>query len=697
MIVESPAKAKTIGKFLGSDYKILASMGHVRDLPIKKLGINVEKDFTPEYVIPQKAKKVIAALQDALKGAEGVYLATDLDREGEAIAWHLKHVLKPKVPTVRITFHEISKSAIEHAILEGRDINEELVEAQAARRILDRLVGYTLSPFLWRKVAAKLSAGRVQSVTVRLVVEKEREIRNFKPVEYWSLTAILKKAKDALEFGANLISYQGKNISKLELKEELAKKLEKELEKAKFIVQKVEKKDQFKSPSPAFTTSTLQQEANRKLGYSAKKTMTLAQHLYEDGLITYMRTDSVQISRDAMADARSVIEKQFGKEYLPASARAFTNRAKRAQEAHEAIRPVKLEMLPKGLQTDLDSGHTRLYELIWKRTIASQMVDAKFERTVADIVANECIFRATGQIPVFAGFLKAYQESKDEADEVEVTLPELAEKDLLNLVKLLSEQHFTEPPARFTEATLVKKLEELSIGRPSTYAPTLETIQNRLYVELEEKKFKPTVIGELVTDLLVEHFPTIIDYQFTAEMEDKLDDIASGKRDKVAVLKEFYGPYAKLLSQKDKELKKSEIVQEETDKDCPMCNKKLVIKMGRYGKFYACSGYPDCDYTDKIIGDGKSQTSFVPENVGRNCPKCNSPLVKRKGRFGFFVGCSTFPTCKYIEQGEKEINAKCPKCGGDVVERRTRKAKVFWGCSNYPKCDYATWEKPDKK
>ncbi len=697
MIVESPAKAKTIGKFLGSDYKILASMGHVRDLPIKKLGINVEKDFTPEYVIPQKAKKVIATLQDALKGAEGVYLATDLDREGEAIAWHLKHVLKPKVPTVRITFHEISKSAIEHAISEGRDINEELVEAQAARRILDRLVGYTLSPFLWRKVAAKLSAGRVQSVTVRLVVEKEREIRNFKAVEYWSLTAMLKKAKDALEFGANLIAYQGKNISKLELKEELAKKLEKDLLKAKFTVQKVEKKDQFKSPSPAFTTSTLQQEANRKLGYSAKKTMTIAQHLYEDGLITYMRTDSVQISRDAMAEARSVIEKQFGKDYLPASARVFSNRAKRAQEAHEAIRPVKLEMLPKGLQTDLDSGHTRLYELIWKRTIASQMIDAKFERTVADIVANECIFRATGQIPVFAGFLKVYQESRDEAEEAEVTLPELSENDLLNLVKLLSEQHFTEPPARYTEATLVKKLEELSIGRPSTYAPTLETIQNRLYVELEEKKFKPTVIGELVTDLLVEHFPTIIDYQFTAEMEDKLDDIASGKLDKTTVLKEFYTPYAKLLSQKDKELKKSEIVQEETDKDCPKCSKKLVIKMGRYGKFYACGGYPDCEYTEKIIGDGTSQTPHIPEEVGRNCPQCNSPLVKRKGRFGFFVGCSTFPTCKYIEQGEKEINAKCPKCGGDVVERRTRKAKVFWGCSNYPKCDYATWEKPDKK
>lgn len=697
MIVESPAKAKTIGKFLGSDYQIMASMGHVRDLPIKKLGINVEKDFTPDYVVPPKAKKVISALQDALKKAESVYLATDLDREGEAIAWHLKHVLKPKVPTSRITFHEISKSAVEHAIKEGRDINEELVDAQAARRILDRLVGYTLSPFLWRKVAAKLSAGRVQSVAVRLVVEREREIKSFKPTEYWSLTAILTKAKDTLEFAANLISYQGKNISKLDLKEDLAKKLESALQKAKFIVQKIEKKDQFKSPSPAFTTSTLQQDANRKLGYSAKKTMTIAQHLYEDGYITYMRTDSVQLSREAISSARGIIEKQYGKEYLPPGARVFTNRAKRAQEAHEAIRPVKLDELPQSIRASVDSSHAKLYELIWKRTIASQMVDAKFEKTVADIAADDCIFRATGQIPVFAGFLKVYQESRDEEDEAEATLPEMSNNDLLDLVKLLSEQHFTEPPARYTEATLVKKLEELSIGRPSTYAPTLETIQNRLYVELEEKKFKPTMVGELVTDLLVEHFPNIIDYQFTAELEDKLDDVASGKRDKVAVLKEFYVPFAKLLSIKDKELKKSEIVQEETDKDCPSCGKKLIIKMGRYGKFYACSGFPDCEFTEKMTGDGNRQDLFVPEEVGRSCPKCESPLVKRKGRYGFFVGCSSFPKCKYIEQGEKEINAKCPKCGGDVVERRTRKAKVFWGCSNYPKCDYATWEKPDKK
>lgn len=695
LIVESPAKAKTIGKFLGSDFKVLASMGHVRDLPTSKLGIDVDHKFEPSYVIPTKAKKTIAMLKDGMKEAEVVVLATDPDREGEAIAWHINEILKPKVGVKRIVFHEISKAAVEDAINNSRAIDLDLVEAQVARRELDRLVGYTLSPFLWKKIARGLSAGRVQSVAVRLVVERENEIKKFKTVEYWSLTAKLEKGGKTPQFLAQLISADGKSIDKLGLDGESAKKFEALLKSAKYEVKSVDKKEVKRTPPPPYTTSTMQQDAIRKLGFSAKRTMMLAQQLYEDGFITYMRTDSVNMSNAAAGDARDLIKTKFGAEYLPEKARHYANKSKNAQEAHEAIRPVHLDRTPDDIKTQLDPSKLKLYSAIWKRAVASQMCEARFERTTADIVAGSCIFRANGQQPVFAGYLKVYGLNAEEEDQ-DGLLPDLEVADKLNLIDLLAEQHFTEPPARYTEATLVKALEELGIGRPSTYAPTLSTIQDRGYVTLVEKKFEPQDIGELVTDLLVKHFPQIVDYKFTAGMEDQLDDIADGKRERPTVLAEFYEPYAKLLKEKEKELSKEDVSQQKIEQKCPKCGKDLMIKYGRYGRFIACTGFPDCDFTEQVQ-DGTKKPVAPPEPTGEKCPKCGCDLVKRKGRFGFFVGCSAYPKCDYIEQKVIKVESKCPKCKSDIVVRRTKRGKVFWGCSSYPKCDYASWTNPDEE
>ncbi len=697
VIVESPAKAKTISRFLGSDYVVKSSFGHVRDLPKNDLGIDVAHEFKPTYVIPPKAEAVIKELQKATATASGLFLATDPDREGEAIAWHLKQVLHPRLTVSRISFHEITREAIEAAIKHGREIDHNLVEAQVARRELDRLVGYSLSPLLWKKVARGLSAGRVQSVAVRLVVEREREIDKFKTVEYWSLIAMLSKRGDATRFPANLIAIDGKTLGRLALQADVAQKLEKDLKKARYTVQSVEKKEIKRSPAPPFTTSTLQQEANRKLGYGAKRTMTVAQHLYEDGFITYMRTDSVNLSTSALKQARDVIAAEFGKEYVPDRPRLYRSTVKNAQEAHEAIRPVRFAARPDSLAGELDASARKLYELIWKRAIASQMTEARFERTSVDISAANCLFRATGQIPLFLGYYKVYIEGRDDAEEeIEGLLPPLAIGDHLTLHDLKAEQHFTEPPPRYTEATLVKTLEELGIGRPSTYAPTLGVIVARGYVRLEEKKFWPEDIGGLVTDLLVEHFPTVIDYQFTAGLEKELDDIADGKRDRVAVLHQFYTPFAKLLKEKEHELSKKELTEEVTDQKCPKCGRPLVIKMGRFGKFYSCSGYPECDYRDKIGKAGKPAPE--PVETGEKCPLCGNALVKRTGKFGQFIGCSTFPKCRFIEQSlpEGKEQIPCPKCHNPLVPKRTKRGKIFWGCSTYPKCDFATWNDPAK-
>lgn len=707
VIVESPAKAKTIEKYLGKDFKVLASFGHVRDLPQKELGVDVKNDFVPEYEIPTKAKKVISEIKKAVEKTRDLYLATDLDREGEAISWHLLAALKikendPKVK--RIVFSEITKTALEKAVAHPRGLDLNLVDAQQARRVLDRLVGYKLSPLLWKKVKTGLSAGRVQSVAVRLVVEREREIKNFKAEEFWVLAVDLSKLNLDQVFRAFLIEQAAKPISKLDIKnKKQAGEIKKALESAKYSVLSVEKRDSLRRPPAPFVTSTLQMEASRKLGFSAKQTMMLAQKLYEAGHITYMRTDSTNFSAEALTEIRKVILKQYGEKYLPEKAHVYAAR-KRAQEAHEAIRPTHFEEM----QVTDDGREQKLYELIWKRAVASQMAEAIAEVIEARIKANtkeEFIFLAKGERITFDGFIKLYTEGRDDevAEDENKTLPALVKGEDLKFIEMISEQKFTEPPKRYSEAMLVKKMESLGIGRPSTYAPTLSTIQDRGYVELLEKRFQPTEIGEIVTDLLVEHFANIVDYQFTAHIEDDFDDIAEGKRDWVPVIREFYEPFAKKLTEKNKELEKKDFIQDEpTDEKCPECGKNLVIKLGRFGKFMACSGYPECKFSkpvetesdkDQVVVGGKDAATSVEEEI--KCEKCGGKMVMKEGRFGKFLACENYPKCKNTKTIATTTGMKCPTCNeGDVVERRTKKGRMFWGCSRYPKCNYASWENP---
>ena len=656
IIVESPTKAKTISKFLGSGFEIESSYGHVRDLPLKSLGVDVSGDFEPKYVILPKAKKRVAELKSEAKKSEKVILATDGDREGEAISWHLIHALelKKKIPYERIVFHEITKTAIEKALKNPHDINKHLVDAQQARRILDRLVGYKLSPFLWKKVARGLSAGRVQSVAVRLVVEREKEISDFKPEEYHTISAMLRKpGSESSEFPAQLTKIGEEKIQKFSVKNsEEAKTIVGELENASFTVEKIEKKELRRQPLPPFTTSTLQQNAFTKFGFGARQTMVLAQQLYENGFITYMRTDSLNLSSEALIEAKQKISKMLGHGYVLENPRTFKTKAKSAQEAHEAIRPTSAEHDPESLRKKLLPQQFKLYDLIWRRFIATQMPNAVFEATAVDIKSNtskkgkDFTFRATGNVITFDGFLNVYR-----AKTTEVNLPVLTEKEKLELKELKPEQHFTEPSPRYNEASLIKALEEHGIGRPSTYAPTIATIQTRLYVTKDDqKRLKPTDIGTLVNNLLVEHFPKIVDIDFTAKMEEDLDDIASGKREWQPVIKEFWGPFKENLDKKTIELHKNEIAIEKTELTCPQCGKELLIRMGRYGKFYACSGFPDCKYTAPL----EKKERDAPEDIGP-CPKCDT---------------------------------------GKIVKRRTKKGRTFWGCSNWPKCDFATWQNP---
>lgn len=693
VIVESPAKARTIEKYLGKDYTVLASFGHVRDLPTKKIGIDVHHNFEPVYEVtgrPDVLKKITAAAKKAAK----IVLATDLDREGEAIAWHLRELLEaPESKTERVVFHEITEGAIKNAFTHPRKLNLNLVDAQVARRVLDRLVGYKLSPLLWQKVRAGLSAGRVQSVAVRLMVDREREIEEFKKVEYWAIKASL-KPKDDREFMAVLSECDDKALDNLAVKNEAqAKKIEKELQNAQFIVKEINEKPSVRYPAPPFATSTLQMEAARKLGYSAKRTMMLAQMLYEDGHITYMRTDSTVMSASAINAARTEIKKQFGPNYLPASPRIYKTKAKGAQEAHEAIRPTHFN----NIRVNVEPAARKLYELIWKRAMASQMAEAKVKITEIKIAAGCYGFLAKGETVEFPGFLKLYFEDLDEDTPQDALiagelLPQVHSGELLELLKLLVEQKFTEPLPRYTEAMLVKALEKAGIGRPSTYAPTLSTIQERGYVELLEKRLYPTEIGIIVTDLLKEHFADIVDLNFTAEMEGNLDKVAEGSRKWVEVVKDFYGPFAKNLREKSKEIKKEDLV-EETDQKCPKCGQgERVIKVGRYGKFYTCSRYPECDYAEKVVPNGGKKAE--PKKVVGKCPDCGGELVERRGRYGQFVGCGNYPKCKYIVVPPVKIVAKCLDCGGNVIEKRTKRGKIFYGCANYPKCKYATWEKP---
>lgn len=651
IVVESPTKAKTISAFLGKDYLVESSFGHVRDLPKSKLGIDTEKDFAPQYVVPTKARKLVNELKKDAAKSQATILATDEDREGEAIAWHLAQVLGLENPQ-RIVFHEITKSAVEEALKNPRTVDTNRVNAQQARRILDRLVGYKLSPFLWQKVARNLSAGRVQSVAVRLIADREKEIQAFKAEEYWTVEAWLQHRGET--FLALLVKKDGEAIGKLNIqtKAEVDAILE-DLKGTEYEVSTIERKESKRNPFPPFTTSTLQQTASQRLHFSAKLTMSIAQQLYEMGFITYHRTDSLNLSEFSLAQAKEYIEKQYGKEYGPGFSRTFKTKSKLAQEAHEAIRPTNLQPPTN----NLTSAQAKLYNLIWRRFLASQMSEARFDSTAVAVVAKKYTFRATGQVLCFDGFLKVYP-----IQFTETKLPPLEQSEILNLKSLNPLQHFTEPPPRYTEATLVKALEEHGVGRPSTYAPIISTIQDRRYVEKDEKKrFVPTQLGSAVNNLLVEHFPEIVDIKFTAQMEENLDDIAQNKKEWVPMLREFYEPFEANLEKKYKEVEKRKVLEEKTDRNCPLCSSPVVIRTGRFGKFYACSTFPTCKYTESL------QIKNTP--IGMACPKCNkaAPLG----------GASLAPSGR-----------------GEVVMKRTRKGKMFYGCNRYPACDFATWHKP---
>lgn len=703
VIVESPTKAKTIKKFLGRDYTVLSSYGHIRDLPKKEMGIDVEKNFAMKYVISPEAKKNVTALKDAAKDASTIYFATDEDREGEAIAWHLITILKPKKDqSKRIAFHEITKSAITTALKNPRELDLKLVDAQQARRALDRLVGYELSPLLWKKIRMGLSAGRVQSAAVRMIVDRENEIRAFKPQEYWSIEAELKKQKETSEpFRAKLIKKDDKTIDKLDIKNEKeAEGIQTDLKQASYQVAAVSRKSKKKSPAPPFTTSTLQQTAANYLRFSSKQTMMFAQQLYEGvelgaegsvGLITYMRTDSFNLSPEALATTHQFIKKTYGDKYAPPAPRAFKTKSKGAQEAHEAIRPTDTKRTPEMVKPYLDERQFKLYDLIWRRLVASQMAEAEFEATTVDIGAKNYLFRATGSVITFEGFLKIYPgDSKD------IKLPPLTEKEILDLVKLHLDQHFTEPPPRYTEASLIKAMEAEGIGRPSTYAPTISTIVDRGYVEKnQDRRFAPTQTGELVNKVLVEHFPQIVDLKFTAEMEKELDEIAQGQREWVPVIKDFYAPFKKNLKLKDKELDKKELTEEKTEEKCDKCGSPLVIKMGRFGKFMACSNYPKCKNTKPLAEEAAKQAELSKQYADEKCPKCGAPMQIRRGRFGAFLGCTKYPECKGIKPIEKKTGVKCPSCGkGDIVEKRSKKGRTFYACNRFPDCEFALWQKP---
>lgn len=702
VIVESPTKAKTISKFLDKNFVVKSSFGHLRDLPKSKLGVDPENDFEPEYIISPKSKKTASELKKLAKESDEIILASDEDREGEAIAWHLAQILgldltgksKTKKGYKRIVFHEITKNAILAALENPRQLDLNLVDAQQARRILDRLVGYKLSPFLWKKIRYGLSAGRVQSVAVRLIVEREREIQNFKKDEYWEIKADLSKQDKSAHFEARLNKINGKTVKKLEIAtEKKAEEIKKELEKAKYQIDKIEKKEVKKHPLPPFTTSTLQQAANNRLGYSAKQTMMIAQQLYEGihlgagggvGLITYMRTDSLNLSAEARKTANNYITNHFGKEY--AEERFFKTKSKGAQEAHEAIRPTDPARTPESIKEFLDPKQFKLYNLIWQRMLASQMASAISDLTTIDITADKYNLRASGSIIKFEGFLKVYPIKNEE-----VIFPELKEKEILDLLKVITEQHFTQPPARYNEASLIKALEEFGIGRPSTYAPTISTIQERGYVKKEEKRLAPEEIGFIVNDFLVEHFPEIVDIKFTAKMEENLDEVAEGKQQWKKLIEDFYDPFMDNLNAKEKEVDKKAVTEEKTDELCPKCGSPMVIKLGRFGKFMACTNYPECK-TTKPMGEEKKLTE---EFSGEVCEKCGKPMAIKRGRFGAFLGCSGYPECKNIKSIKKPTGAKCPDCGkGDIVEKKSKAGRIFYACDNYPECKFAMWQKP---
>ncbi len=713
VVVESPAKAKTLKKYLGRQFDVKASVGHIKDLPKSKIGVDVDNDFEPTYELIKGKQKVIDDLTKAAKRADMVYLAADPDREGEAIAWHVAELLDlPKHKVQRVLFHEITKPAVLKAIEHPIELNRDRYESQQARRILDRLVGYKISPILWTKVRRGLSAGRVQSVAVRMLTEREREIRAFKPKAYWSIEAKLESIGKS--FISRIYKVGEKRIERTDIdNEEWANSIVAGAEKGQWRVLSVQKKARKRNPDPPFITSTMQQEASKRLYFSAKKTMTLAQQLYEgvelgehgaQGLITYMRTDSTRLSNDALADARAMIEKDYGKKFLPDNPIEYRNK-KNAQDAHEAVRPTSTQFPPELVKPFLDYDQFRLYELIWKRYLASQMESAVFDQTTIDfdVVSpqnDKYIFRSTGSILKFEGFLILWQEAQEDGKEDEVIgtqLPELDEKSLVKCLKVLSEKHFTQPPPRYSESSLIKELEEKGIGRPSTYATILSTIQDRKYAEKKENRFYPTELGELVTDLLIENFANIVDLQFTANMENQLDQIEEGQASWVKTLKDFYVPFEETLTtakEKMRDVKREETV---TNLTCQKCAKPVIIKWGKNGKFAACQGYPDCRFTSEFeTAEDGSIKLVAQQTTDEKCEKCSSPMAVKTGRFGKFLACSTYPDCKNTKPITTGI--KCPECSqGELTQKRTRFGKNFYSCTKYPNCKYAIWDKPIKQ
>lgn len=728
VIVESPAKARTIQRYLGKDYEVLASYGHVRDLLAKEGAVDTENSFVMHYEIIEKNAKSIDAITRAMKKADALYLATDLDREGEAISWHLCEILKERnvldSKTVhRVVFHEITKDAIDEAIQHPRDISMDLVNAQQARRALDYLVGFNLSPLLWKKVRRGLSAGRVQSPALRLIVEREEEIEKFKAREYWSIEADVKH--EAVAFIAKLVRYQNEKLTQFAIttadQAQAAKdvlweaarshggdsSLDGQPSEHRLRVSSVDKKKRKRNPVAPFITSTLQQDAARTLGFTAQRTMRTAQQLYEGieiadgsvGLITYMRTDSVNLAQEAVKELRAFIADQYGFDKLPSQPRKYKTKAKNAQEAHEAIRPTSVRRIPDQVKSQLTSEQLKLYTLIWKRTVACQMIHATIDTMSIDLECGEGnIFRVTGSTVVDPGYMIVYQESgrdaKDEGEEP--MLPQLNVGDELNLVAIRPEQHFTEPPPRYSEATLIKTLEEYGIGRPSTYAAIISTLQQRDYVKLEKKRFRPTDVARVVNKFLTAHFTDYVDYNFTARLEDALDAVSRGEKKWVPLLKEFWTVFKQLVDAKEETISRRDVTQEVLDETCPKCGEQLAICLGRRGRFIGCTGFPDCDYT-RNVDEAKGEKA-KPEIVeGRKCPNCNSSLIIREGRYGRFIGCSTFPECRYIESLEKpeDTGVACPECNkGTMLKRRSKRGKTFYSCSTYPKCKYAVWNEP---
>lgn len=699
VVVESPTKVKTIQKFLDARFVVKASMGHVRDLPKSSLGVDVARGFKPKYVVAPGKRKVLEELKRAAARAEALYVATDPDREGEAIGWHLAQELPiDRRRVYRVTFNEITERAVRNAFQHPGQIDQRKVDAQQARRVLDRLVGYSLSPLLWEKVRRGLSAGRVQSVALRLIVDREREIQNFRPEEYWSLHARL-RGEDPREFTAALREVDG---AKPVLPDEATTRdLMRELEGATFRVHSVTRGERRRHPAPPFITSTLQQEAGRRLGFTAKKTMTVAQQLYEGvelgdegpvGLITYMRTDSVRVAREAQEQARAWVSARLGPEYLPEAPPVYRSRST-AQEAHEAIRPTDVTRDPQGVAPYLSRDQLALYRLIWQRFVASQMTPALYDTLTVDIAAGRCLFRVQGQTLRFRGFTAIYVESQEEVEvpeeEAEGVVPPLREGEVLTLIGLEPKQHFTQPPPRYTEASLIKTLEELGIGRPSTYAQILSTlIQERGYVRRERRTLFPTELGIAVTDKLLPYFPEIMDVEFTAQMEEHLDEVEEGARHWVDTVREFYEPFARDLARARAEMA-NEKAGEATGEPCPECGGELLRRRGRFGPFIACSAYPECRYTRDLGGGERAED----EPAGENCPTCGRPMVLKHGRYGKFVACSGYPDCKTTKP--LSLGIACPRCGaGEVVERRSKRGRTFYGCSAYPSCTFVLWQRP---